>query len=168
MQFRLRSLFILTAIICVYCGMLNAPPAIAIPLFCAVAWLTPAYWIAGVIYARAAKRAFFIGGLAGGAVPFLALVFYSLAAGFDMFDRLPYRAFGRGGFGDTQLFNLTVSSFIFAPVVLAYIGGWVSWAVYQSLQPPNPVPPPTSPFQQAAPPANPQAAMEGSRSRTIP
>src|SRR6185436_17943236 len=55
MQFRLRTLFILTAIVCVYFGVLNAPPFIAIPLYCAIVWLTPAYWIAGVIYAREAR-----------------------------------------------------------------------------------------------------------------
>jgi hypothetical protein len=148
MQFSLRTLFILTAIICVYCGVLNAPQFIALPLFCALAWLSPAYWIAGVIYARDSRRAFFIGGLAGGAVPFLALVFYSLAVGFDFFDRWGSRNyFGRNSFGETQLINLIASLFIFAPVVLAFAGGWLSLAVFHSLQPPKQVPRATSPFQ---------------------
>ncbi|MGI8978179.1 MAG: hypothetical protein ACR2FY_03025 [Pirellulaceae bacterium] len=155
MQFRLRTLFILTAVICVYCGVLNAPLFIAMPLFCAIAWVTPAYWIAGVIYARDARRAFFIGGLAGGTVPFLALVFWSLAMGIDFFDGWGYRNYGRGVFsGETQLMNMLASLVIFAPVVLAFVGGWISLAVYYGLQPPKPVPPPLSPFRQTVPMAN--------------
>ncbi len=151
MQFRLRTLFILTAIICVYCGVLNAPTIIAIPLYCAVTWLTPAYWIAGVIYARDAKRAFFIGGLAGGAVPFVAQVFWSVVLAVDGPWPWRYGGSGRYEIGETQLINLIASLFIFAPVVLAFIGGWISLAVYHGLQPPKPVPSPASPFTPSPP-----------------
>ena len=150
MQFRLRTLFIITAVICVYCGVLNAPQFISFPLFSVVVWLTPAYWIAGVIYARDAKRAFFIGGLVGGAVPFLGLVFWSLAMAVDGPFRWG-RNYGRYEMGEAQLLNLIASLFIFAPVVLAFLGGWISLAVYRSLQPPKPVPPPRSPFTPSPP-----------------
>ncbi len=151
MQFRLRTLFIITAIVCVYCSILNAPVFIAFPLFCAFVWLTPAYWIAGVIYAREAKRAFFIGGLAAGAVPFIALVFCSLVMAVDGPWRWS-RGYGRYEFGETQLINMICSLFIFAPVVLAFLGGWISLAVYRSMQPPKPVPPAASPFGPNHPP----------------
>jgi hypothetical protein len=136
MQFRLRSLFILTALICVYLGVLNAPSQIALPLFCAAVWVTPAYWIAGVIYARDARRAFFIGGLAAGTAPFLVLL---SAFGFRMGDPWgwgyqPYQV------GETQMINMVLSLFVFAPVVLAYLGGWIALAVYHSLQPSPSVP----------------------------
>jgi hypothetical protein len=131
MQFRLRSLFILTALICVYLGVLNAPSQIALPLFCAAVWVTPAYWIAGVIYARDARRAFFIGGLAAGAAPFLVLL---SAFGFRMGDPWgwgyqPYQV------GETQAINMVLSLFVFAPVLLAFIGGWIALAMYHNLQP---------------------------------
>ena len=159
MQFRLRTLFILTAVVCVYCGVLNAPPFIAIPLFCAIVWLTPAYWIAGVIYAREARRAFFVGGLASGTVPFFVMIFYSLSVVLDGYGPWGYRNYGgRGGFyGEYQLMNLVASLFIFAPVVLAFVGGWISWGVYYGMQPPRPVSPPTSPFLKTFPMASPPA-----------
>lgn len=146
MQFRLRSLMIVMAIICIYCGILNAPPFIAIPIYCSVVWLTPAYWIAGVIYAREAKRAFFIGGLAAGTIPFAVLSFFMLAMVMD--GPWGYWRFGNGvSFGEYQLINLFASLVIFAPVVLAFIGGWISYAVYLSVQRPKPSPPPRSPFE---------------------
>ena len=164
MQFRLRTLFILTAVICVYCGILNAPPFIAVPLFCAVVWLTPAYWIAGVVYAREARRAFFIGGLASGTIPFFILVFYSLNVVFDGWGPWGYRNNFRGGYyGENQLINLLASLFIFAPVVLAFLGGWVSLAVHYGLQPPKRVSPPTSPFLRTFPLASPPTAIEVER-----
>src|SRR5687768_14394060 len=135
MQFSLRTLFIITGVICVYCGILNAPQFIAIPLFCAIVWLMPAYWIAGVIYAREGRRAFFIGGLAAGAVPFAAMALFSIVM---ILDDGPWRwgrNFGRYELGETQMINLIASLMIFAPVLLAFFGGWISRAVYFSLQP---------------------------------
>src|SRR5436190_18875695 len=138
MQFRLITLFIITAVVCVYCGILHAPPFIAIPIFCAIAWISPAYWVTGVIYAREARRAFFIGGISGGAIPFVALIFYSIAMIFDGWGPWGYRNYnsnGGGPFGEWQLMNLFASLFIFAPVVLAFFAGWLAMAVYFSLQP---------------------------------
>lgn len=161
MQFRLITLFIITGIVCVYCSILNAPPFIALPLFCAVVWLSPAYWVSGVIYTREARRAFFVGGLAGGAIPFLGLVFYSLAMVIDGWGPWGFRNnWGRNRFGETQLINFFASLLIFAPVVMAFIGGWISMAVYSSAQPPKPVPPPASPFGPTIPMANLQPVDE--------
>ncbi|MFN0022002.1 MAG: hypothetical protein ACKVP0_27455 [Pirellulaceae bacterium] len=157
MQFRLITLFIITGIVCVYCAVLNLPAVIAFPLFCAVAWLSPAYFISGVIYMREARRAFFIGGLASGALPFLGLALYSLGVVFDGRGPWGYRGgWGRTGFGETQLVNLFASLVIFSPVIMAFFGGWVSMAVYYSAQPKKPVPPPASPFRPMTQPANEQ------------
>jgi len=127
MQFRLRTLFLLTAAVCVFCGVINAPPFIAIPLFFAAVWITPAYWVAGVIYGREGWRAFFIGGLASGAAPFLVLTLYTVSMGMWgwRFSDWSINDFG-GIYGQYQLTNLIASLFIFAPVVLAFIGGWLS------------------------------------------
>ncbi|WP_425614776.1 hypothetical protein NA78x_004655 [Anatilimnocola sp. NA78] len=131
MQFRLRTLFILMAIVCVYCAVLNLPPPIAIPLFCSIGWISPAYWVTGVVYARGATRAFFIGGISGGAVPLVALVFVSIVMIFDG----PWR-WGRSmnGWGEQQLFNLLFSLLALAPVALAFASAWIAYAVYHSLQ----------------------------------
>jgi len=150
MQFRLRSLFILTALVCVYCGVINAPPIIAIPLFFAAVWLAPAYWITGVIFAKEGRRAFFIGGLAAGAAPFLVLTMFVASGfpwGYGNWDFRELAGAGGGIYGENQLANLIASLFIFAPVVLAFIGGWISLVVYHSLQSPKPKPGPESPFR---------------------
>jgi hypothetical protein len=154
MQFRLITLFIITGIVCVYCAVLNLPAVITFPLFCAVTWLSPAYFISGVIYTREARRAFFIGGLASGALPFLGEVFYCLAVAFDGWGPWGFRGgWGRTGFGETQLINLFASLVIFSPVIMAFLGGWVAMAVYYSAQPKRPVPPSASPFRTVNPPA---------------
>jgi len=113
--------------------------------------VTPAYWITGVIYAQGARRAFFIGGLAGGAVPFLGLVIYSLALGIDFVEDFGRGRGFRGFYGEYQLMNLMASLLIFAPVALAFIGGWIAYAVHYSLQPPAPKPRTESPFRQEFP-----------------
>jgi hypothetical protein len=145
MQFHLRTLMIVMAAICLYCAILNAPPFVAMPIYCSIVWLSPAYWITGIIYGREGKRAFFIGGVASGSVPFFALVFIGLAFMLDG----PWgfwRYGGRGFFGEYQLINLFSSLFIFAPLALAFLGAWIAYWVYQSLQPPKPAPAPRSPF----------------------
>src|SRR5687767_8026567 len=133
MQFRLRTLLMLMAAICVYLGLLNAPPIIAFPIYCAIAWVAPAYWIVGVIYARGAERAYYIGGLSAGAVPFIAMLFCSVVMVFDG----PWRwnRWVEFEWGETHFFNLICSVLIFTPLVIAFLGGWVGHAVYRSLQP---------------------------------
>jgi hypothetical protein len=155
MQFRLRTLFLLTAAVCVFCGVINAPPFIAIPLFFAAVWITPAYWVAGVIYGREGWRAFFIGGLASGAAPFLVLTLYTVSMGMWgwRFSDWSINDFG-GIYGQYQLTNLIASLFIFAPVVLAFIGGWLSMWVYYGLKTPSPQPKLQSPFLPSHHPAS--------------
>jgi hypothetical protein len=134
MQYSLRTLFILMAAICVYLGILNAPIFISFPVFCTLALLAPAYWVTGVVYARGEQRAFFIGGLAAGAAPFVAMVFTSLVMLIDGPFRWG-RGFGRYEWGETQFFNMVSSLLIFAPIAIAFLGGWIALALYRRLQP---------------------------------
>ena len=146
MQFRLRTLFILTAVICVFCGLITAPPFVAIPVFCGVSLLAPAFWVPGIIYGRDARRAFFIGGICSGTVPYLVLVFFSLMFFENGWRSFGYRSYNRGGLGEAQLLNLVSAIFIFSPAVMALFGGLLSTAVYRSLQPRGKPAPPASPF----------------------
>src|SRR5688500_8840527 len=127
MQFRLRSLFIFMALVCVYLGVVNMPTFFAFPLFCAVVLVSPAYWVTGAIYARDQRRAFFIGALAAGVLPYLILAYN---AQFLIFRGGPWGWDYR--FGETQLANVFVSLFVFAPPLIAYLGGWIALAVYRS------------------------------------
>jgi hypothetical protein len=134
MQFQLRTLFILMAAVCVYLGMLNAPFIISIPLLCAVAWVMPAYWIAGLVYARGARRAYFLGGVAAGTSPQLVMIFYSIMVAMDG----PWRWsnwYQRYDWDETWFFNIVASIFLLGPLLIAFLGAWVSYAVYRSLQP---------------------------------
>jgi len=133
MQFRLRTLFIIMAVVCVYCATLGMPALISLPVYSALAMLTPAYWITGVVYARGSRRAFFIGGLATGLGPFIGLVIVCIIMVFDGPWRWG-RSYSRYDWGEAQLFNLTASLLIALPVAIAFIGGWLAFAIYHSLQ----------------------------------
>src|SRR6185436_9594050 len=87
MQFRLRTLFIITAVVSVMCGLIfAAPPIVAIPVFCLILWICPAFWINGIIYGRGAWRPFFIGGVMAGIAPHLASLYYSIMLAVTLFD----------------------------------------------------------------------------------
>lgn len=79
MQFRLLTVLILMAAVSVGCALLFAAPAwISIPALTLILWVSPAFWIAGVVYARGGRQAFFLGGLVAGAIPFLITSVYSM------------------------------------------------------------------------------------------
>ncbi len=131
MQYRLSTLLIIMALAGVYFGILNMPTFIAGFLFFAVALVSPAYWVTGMIYARNERRAFFIGGIAGGAVPYLVLGIFGLVLTFDG----PWRwGLNRYQFGETQMINMMLSAFIFSPLLLAFAGAWLGMLLYRSLQ----------------------------------
>jgi len=131
MQYRLSTLLIVTALIGIYLGILNMPTFIAVFIFFAAALVTPAYWVTGVIYARERRRAYFIGGIAAGAIPYLILVGFGLMIGMDV----PWR-WGRNRyeFGETQIINMMLSGLILSPALLAFAGGWIGQRVYLGLQ----------------------------------
>jgi hypothetical protein len=132
MQFRLITLFIATAAVAVVCGLItSAPPVLAIPVFCVMLWLAPAFWIGGVVYARGIWRAFFIGGVAVGAIPYLTVVVYGSFLSLYWVGGV----FGTSLGPDNRLVNLIAASIVFAPIVLALFGGWITMAVHVTFQP---------------------------------
>src|SRR6476660_1685042 len=120
MQFRLITLFIATAAVAVVCGLITAaPPVLAIPVFGVTFWLAPAFWIGGVVYARGIWRAFFIGGVAVGAIPYLTVVLYGSFLSLYWVGGV----FGSSLGSDNRLVNLIAASIVFAPIILALFGG---------------------------------------------
>jgi hypothetical protein len=78
MQFRLLSILIAITLLSVLCAVIFAMPGfISVPMLTLILWISPSLWITGAIYARGRKQAFFIGGLAAGAVPFVVSALYS-------------------------------------------------------------------------------------------
>lgn len=79
MQFRLKTLFVVTFLVAVVCMVLFAlPDWLSLMVLAAAAMVTPGALIAGIIYGRRAKRAFAIGCLASGgwALWFTPILFY--------------------------------------------------------------------------------------------
>ena len=67
MQFRLKTLFVFTFLVAIACMVLFAlPDWLSVLVLAAVAMVTPAALVAGIMYGRGAKRAFAIGCLVSG------------------------------------------------------------------------------------------------------
>ena len=133
MQFRLRSLFIITAAVAVTCGVVfAAPPIVALPLLCTVLWVCPALWVNGIIYGRGAWRPFFIGGLMAGLGPHIAALYYSVMIVLSLLDG--------GALSDladvSEPFpNLFMAAILLGPGLFALLGGWVGMGVYYAFPP---------------------------------
>jgi hypothetical protein len=135
MQFRLRSLFILTAVVSVMCGLIfAAPPIVALPIFCLILWVCPAFWITGIVYGRGAWRPFFIGGVMAGIGPHLFSDYYSIMVAASLFESNSLKdltVFG-GALG-----NLPMAGMLLGSGPFALLGGWTGMAVYYAFQPPK-------------------------------
>jgi hypothetical protein len=144
MQFRLRSLFILTAVVSVMCGLIfAAPPIVAVPVFCLILWVCPAFWITGIIYGRGAWRPFFIGGVMAGIGPHLASLYYSIGIASEILDG--------GILGNVinlreKFPNLMMAGLLLGSGPFALLGGWIGMGVYYAFQPPAARVPPTPTF----------------------
>ena len=109
------------------------PGSVAVPIFAAALWLCPSVWTAGAIYTTGIRRAFFIGGLAGGAVPFLAMAFAStsivISAVSEMTDQSMWGTLN--GLNDRDA-AVTSSLLLLSPVLFSLVGGGLSAFVYRS------------------------------------
>ena len=133
MQFRLRSLFLLTAAVSVLCGLIfAAPPIVAIPIFCLILWVCPAFWITGIIYGRGAWRPFFIGGTLAGLPPHLASLYYSIMVVVSLFENNTLAELLQPGHGLT---NLLSAGMLLGSGPFALLGGWTGMGVYYAFQP---------------------------------
>jgi hypothetical protein len=78
MQFRLMTLLILlTALALGGAMVLTAPAGVSLLVMAIMLWISPSFWIAGAVYARRSPQAFFVGGIAAGAIPYLIATQYS-------------------------------------------------------------------------------------------
>ena len=133
MQFTIRSLLVLTAIVSVLCGIVfAAPPILAVPLLCMILWVCPAFWVNGIIYGRGAWRPFFIGGFMAGLVPHLIALYFSITAVILVFSGQSL-----GDLIDMNLPwpNLLISAILLAPGLFALLGGLTGVCVYWTFQP---------------------------------
>jgi hypothetical protein len=131
MQFRLRTLLaVITYLSVIFALVFAAPPIVAWPLLGLLLLVSPAVWIAGIVYGRGAWRAFFIGGTAAGIGPFIATSFISLMYAIDalpaLFSDWPNFSADAGERWETIL----VSCMLLSSGPIAMIGGLLGSLVY--------------------------------------
>ena len=135
MQFTIRSLLVVTALVSVLCGIVfAAPPVVAVPILCAILWVCPAFWVNGIIFGRDGWRAFFVGGFMAGLVPHLVALYFSVTAVVLVFS-------GSGQSLDDLIDvnlpwpNLLISAILLAPGLFAFAGGLTGVCTWWMLQP---------------------------------
>lgn len=133
MQFTIRSLLVVTALVSVLCGIVfAAPPILAVPILCAILWVCPAFWVNGILFGRNGWRAFFVGGFMAGLVPHLIALYFSVMAVIFTFSgesleelidmNLPWP-------------NLIIAAILLAPGCFAFTGGLIGVCTWWLLQP---------------------------------
>lgn len=85
MQFHIRTLIGLMALVSLLCGVVfAAPPIVATPILIGLLWISPALWINGIVYGRGAWRPFFIGGTIAGLAPHLVSLYFANTLAFTL------------------------------------------------------------------------------------
>lgn len=87
MRFRLKTLFLITSLVAVVCGVLFALPEwLSCLVLVAFVMVSPAALVAGIIYGRGARRAFAIGFLACGGWALFGMPYYLVVTFSDGID----------------------------------------------------------------------------------
>ncbi|HUE71662.1 MAG TPA: hypothetical protein VMP01_12320 [Pirellulaceae bacterium] len=134
MQFTIRSLLVVTALVSVLCGIVfAAPPIVAVPILCAILWVCPAFWVNGIIFGRGAWRAFFVGGFMAGLVPHLVALYFSIMAIVLVFSGESMDSVIDGL--ELPWPNLLIAAILLAPGLFAFAGGLTGVCTWWMLQP---------------------------------
>jgi hypothetical protein len=139
MQFRLITLLVSITIFAVLFGLVVAvPPGISLPILTILLALSPSILITGVVYARGVQRAFFIGALAAGAVPYAFIAISCIWVVADILGDLRYSSMegywwrillGR----ETPSISTSYALLLIMPAFISLIGGCVSAFVCYAL-----------------------------------
>lgn len=134
MQFTIRSLLVVTALVSVLCGIVfAAPPIVAVPMLCAILWVCPAFWVNGIIFGRDGWRAFFVGGFMAGLVPHLVALYFSVMGIALVFSGEPLDDMV-GGL-ELPWPNLLIAAILLGPGLFAFAGGVTGVCTWWMLQP---------------------------------
>lgn len=132
MQFRLRTLWaVITYLSVIFALVFAAPPIIAWPLLGLLLLVSPAVWIAGIVYGRRAWRAFFIGGTAAGIGPFVTTSLIALMYGIEELPLL-FRNWISSSptSADDRSTAILVSCWLLSSGPIAMMGGLLGCLVY--------------------------------------
>jgi hypothetical protein len=138
-QFHIRTLLVVMVVVSMLCGVVfAASPLVAFPVLCVALWVSPSFWLCGILYARGAWRSFFIGGAAAGFVPHWIANYYSLrltssVLSGPMFVDLPEVFYYLDAVALSP--NLMFAVVFLSPTVVAFVGGlvatWTYWTFYE-------------------------------------
>jgi hypothetical protein len=158
MQFRLRSLIILTTALAVFLGIVfGPPPAVSCALLTLIMLASPGVWIAGASFGEGAKGAFFRGGLIAGILPFIACSYTSTVLSVVLtndgglvggdFSRvaLQFIPWGELITDEHLALRLTLATLWLMPGAIACLGGTMGWITYKLVAPQPKYEQPTTP-----------------------
>lgn len=134
MQFRLKTLFLLTTLAAAYFGLVFSPPLIVTLFLLTLAMLvSPAVWIAGAVYCRGGRQAFFLGGISAGALPFVLSLYYFLLMTVEVIGDFPQQGFWLADYN----LELRMYLALIWPVsgIVSITAGGAAWAVRRYLAP---------------------------------
>lgn len=141
MQFPLRALFALMAVVSVFCGLVfGAPPIVTLPVLLVILWISPSVWINGILYGRGAWRPFFIGGTMGGLVPHLGALYYSIMSAVSMIGNSNSWSELLITGNEARWANIYIAAIFLIPGVFSLFGGLAGVWIYWMLQPAKPPP----------------------------
>jgi hypothetical protein len=135
MRFRLIGLFGFVTLVATLCGIVFGLPLIAAMVVLTFLLLvSPAVWINGAMFGQGDTRAFFLGGLLAGVLPFAAVsvpVAYMAivaAAGGGIFNAVDEQP-------DPLTFRLVMLGVWLLPGIISFAGGGLGWLTYRVVRP---------------------------------
>jgi hypothetical protein len=122
LQFRLRTLFIVTTAIALLAWIFFVPPGwVGVVVLYAIYILLPAVTVSGMIYHRGYRQAFFIG--MAPSVVFVAFLFFSR----DPFPSFWPYSFSPSSFDGYLLYKLYLGLFLLFPVASGFVAMGMRW-----------------------------------------
>lgn len=147
MRFRLIGMFVVVTLIAVLCGITFALPLVAsVSLLALLFLISPGIWISGAVFAKGSTRAFFLGGLIAGILPFTLVPFVAALSTSNLAElstqaqELPEPS-GDASDGppaddhaeQVLVYRLAALGFWLLPGVISFSGGGLAWLTYRML-----------------------------------
>lgn len=130
MQFGLRTLFVVSTLVAIFCAIVFAAPLIiAIPILALIVMVAPSVWICGACFAKGPWRAFFLGGIVASIGPHLTLVFYGLTMGIGVID--DFSSLSEADSEYPLILRLSIAGAFLFPGFVAFLGGSCGALVYR-------------------------------------
>ncbi len=135
MRFRLVGLFGFVTLMALLCGIaFGLPLIVSMVVLAFLLWISPAVWINGAMFSQGGTRAFFLGGLLAGVLPFtvvsvpVAYVAIVTATSGEFGDLVDKQA-------DQLTYRFLMLGVWLLPGVFSFAGGGLGWLTYRFVRP---------------------------------